>query len=336
MRKDMIDAVACVGPVESKNTLFEYKLITNLHDIDLCRKSRYYPVEVSEVIQKIKDSNYRVAFVGLPCFIKALHYFMRIDDCLRSKIQFTIGLICGHLKSKQYCEYLVRSCGMLPGQVRAVDFRKKIKGLPANQYAFEVTNINGIAQSTKMKDVFASSWSNNLFMLGACECCDDVVAETADVSIGDAWLPEFIADYKGTSIVITRNPTLDSLLKRGYQDNAIKLKNISESQVIAAQAGSFRQRRDGLRYRLYLRKKNGQWFSAKRIAPSLKGVPFLFRLVQRLRIKLRIISKESFIRKPNQSLNLTYFKLKLIPYVIFMSIINRFRNKLLKRNRGSS
>ena len=30
-----------------------------------------------------------------------------------------------------------------------------------------------------MQDVWASSWGNNLFMLAACECCDDVIAETA-------------------------------------------------------------------------------------------------------------------------------------------------------------
>ena len=37
----------------------------------------------------------------------------------------------------------------------------------------------------------------------ACEFCDDVVGETADMSVGDAWLPGYVSDWRGTSVVVS-------------------------------------------------------------------------------------------------------------------------------------
>lgn len=42
-------------------------------------------------------------------------------------------------------------------------------------------------------------------MYKACDFCDDVFAETADIALGDAWLPEYVQDGNGTNVVVTRN-----------------------------------------------------------------------------------------------------------------------------------
>ncbi|KKL63732.1 hypothetical protein LCGC14_2172150, partial [marine sediment metagenome] len=206
-----VDAVACVGKCDEGENLFEYKFITDAAEISECRKSRYYPVEFSGTIRKIKEVEGKVLFIGLPCFIKAMRLAMKQDPVLADRVAYTIGLFCGHLKSKHYAAYLARSSGVHEKDIQTVDFRKKIKDKPANKYAFEVVTRNEGPDNHRqimMQDVWASSWSNNLFMLDACEYCDDIMAETADISVGDAWLAEFIKDYRGTSITICRNTDL--------------------------------------------------------------------------------------------------------------------------------
>jgi len=39
-----------------------------------------------------------------------------------------------------------------------------------------------------------------------------VFAETADVVLGDAWLPEYVQDSDGTNVVVTRNQDIRQLI----------------------------------------------------------------------------------------------------------------------------
>ena len=49
-------------------------------------------------------------------------------------------------------------------------------------------------------------------MLNACNYCDDVVGETADISIGDAWLPKYSFDWRGKNLLVLRNTVLSELI----------------------------------------------------------------------------------------------------------------------------
>ncbi len=320
-----VDAVACVGPAERGRDLFEFRLVTDPANLAQCRKSRYYPVEVSNVIGKIKAMEGKVLFIALPCFLKALRLAMKEDAALADRVCYTIGLVCGHLKSKKYGAYLARHCGVAERDIETLDFRRKVPERAANQYAFSVTLRNGSERQILMRDVWAGSWSNNLFMLDACECCDDIIAETADIAVGDAWLPKHLRDYRGTSIVVCRTPEMLDLLRAGAEEGQLTLEETSIDQMIAAQAGAIRQRREGLQYRLYLSQKRQQWRPKKRVAPSARAGSMLFRRVQLLRIKLRTLSKEAFRdQEPFEGLDL--FKRRLRIWVWMNQSINQLRH----------
>jgi coenzyme F420-reducing hydrogenase beta subunit len=330
-----VDAVACVGRSNENESLFTYQLIRNPSDLYKCKKSRYYPVEFSNIIQEIKKSDDKILFIGLPCFIKAVRLATKVDPVLAERISYTVGLFCGHLKSKHYSAYLARSCGVHEKDIQTVDFRKKIEGMPSSRYAFEVVTRNKDTSHSKqimMQDVFAGSWSNNLFMLDACECCDDIMAETADIAVGDAWLPEYTKDYRGTSIVICRNEKMLSVLQEGIEKQDVLLQKVSVEKVIKSQSGGIRQRRTGLQYRLYLSAKKGQWHPAKRVMPDPKAGSFLFRLLQLLRIKTKLLSRQAFLEQQTiEGLDLFVRKLKL--WIFLSDRINSMRHfiSLIKR-----
>ena len=81
------------------------------------------------------------------------------------------------------------------------------------------------------------------------------MGETADITLGDAWLDNYKKDYKGNNVIVVRNKKINLLLKNGKKSKTLNIEKTSESDIIKSQLGAFRQRNDGLSYRLYLKDK---------------------------------------------------------------------------------
>ena len=112
-----------------------------------------------------------------------------------------------------------------------------------------------------------ADWGLGIFKLGACDYCDDVVGETADVSFGDAWLPPFMGDWRGANMAIARSELAAQILQEGEDRNDLDVIPWTAEDVAAAQAGAVRHRRPGLAVRLRNRQDNGLWTPRKRVAP---------------------------------------------------------------------
>ncbi|MEA5509372.1 Coenzyme F420 hydrogenase/dehydrogenase, beta subunit C-terminal domain [Crocosphaera sp. UHCC 0190] len=278
LSKNLVDGVIHVkenAASSEDKRLFKYDLSTTLEDIQKGAKSRYYPVEMSEVIKIIREKPARYAIVGIPCFIKSIRLLVRQDPVIAERIKFCIGLVCGHLKSTAFAKMFAWQCGIEPDNLLSIDFRKKLLDAEANKYGVEVTGIkNGevvtIARPVQDFSVggFLGDWGMGFFKYKACDYCDDVVGETADISIGDAWLPQYVKDSQGTNIVIVRHPILYNLIEAGKESGELKLDCLSPEQVLQSQAAGFRHRHDGLAYRLHLADKQGTWRPNKRIKPQ--------------------------------------------------------------------
>jgi hypothetical protein len=131
-------------------------------------------------------------------------------------------------------------------------------------------------------------------MLEACNFCDDVVGETADLTIGDAWLPQFEIDSQGTNLLIVRNQDINNLFKEALVENRIQIVDLTEKDAIDAQSGGFRQRRDGLSYRLNEHDRKGLWRPAKRIEADSFNLPPLRKLIFKMRFQITLKSREYF------------------------------------------
>ena len=169
------------------------------------------------MISLIRNQTGRYAIVGIPCFIKSVRLLTRTDEVLKERIKFCIGLICGHLKSSRFAEMLAWECGISPQGLEAIDFRTKLDERAANHYGVTVTGIIDDKRVEKISppvnEMFGTNWGFGFFKYKACDYCDDVVAETADVTIGDAWLPQYSNDSKGTNVVIVRNPIIKDIIE---------------------------------------------------------------------------------------------------------------------------
>jgi coenzyme F420-reducing hydrogenase beta subunit len=235
------------------------------------------------------------------------------DPVLADRIKFTIGLICGGMKSKHYSEAIAWEQGIAPSELVRIDFRKKFPDKPAHFKGNEVESRTGETRLRSSKDLFVTDYGMGFFKPNACDYCDDVVGELADLSIGDAWLPHLVFDPKGNSLVITRNAELDGLITDGVERGDLRMKPLPEAQAIASQSAGFRHRREGLAYRLQKRAEAGEWTPPKRVQPA-PIADSKRRAIYDLR---EVISRESHIEylKAREAGTYSEFVLAMQPFV---------------------
>ena len=273
LRRGKIDAVAHVKKVECPDdgVLFRYGISRTEDEIRSGAKSRYYPVEMSGVLEQIRAKPGRYAVVGLPCFIKAIRRLADEDPVIKERVVFCVGLVCGHLKSKAFADYFGWQVGISPGRLEEIDFRVELENRPAWDYGVYLRG-EGKEVVKPTSELSGANWGHNFFRYSACDFCDDVFAETADIAIGDAWLPEYVMDSKGNSIVVVRDPIVGQLLERAQEEGRVLLHPEMENRIAESQAGGLRDRREGLAYRLHLKNKNQLWAPRKRVDARPAGI----------------------------------------------------------------
>ena len=286
LRTGQVDGVAHVRPTDPSagGGFFEYGISRTVDELFAGAKSRYHPVDLTGVLRAIRAMPGRYAIVGIPCFIKAVHLARRAEPVLAERITHTLGLFCGHLKSARFVESFAWQLGTPIAEVKAVDYRVKDEQRPANWYRAQLTLADGSQRAEDWWQLADGDWGAGFFQAGACDFCDDVVAETADVAFGDAWVEPYSSDGRGTNVVVTRNPAMVALIEGGIADGRLDLSSVDADFVARTQAAGFRHRREGLSYRL-------SWGSTrrkavrprKRVAANGTGLPFRRRLVYRTR-----------------------------------------------------
>lgn len=292
LRRDLVDAVVHIKKSDKSGTLFEYGFSRTPDEVLQGAKSRYYPIEMSEVMDFIKNNEGRYAFVGIPCFVKTARRLCRQDNVLAQRIHFFVGLVCGHLKSKAYADMLAWRAGIDPDEMTSIDFRHKFKDRKANEYGISVQGGRGNSKVLVAKETLGTNWGLGYFKYEACDYCDDIFAETADIAVGDAWLKDYTNDSLGNSVVVIRNEQIQAIVQEGIEKGILISDALTAEKALISQGGGFRHRRTGLGDRLFLKQKRTTWVPKKRVDAVSRGIPLLRKLVYRYRTYLREKSAE--------------------------------------------
>lgn len=268
-----IDYFIQIYPAKTNGTtadnLFEYHIVSSIEEISRGSKAAYYPVSMQNVLRQIRKTPGRYAITTVPCYSKAIRLLQENDKVFAERVKFTIGIICGGMKSANYAKFIAMQYPIEPSNLLGIDFRKKDLTTPANHQSSEITFIknatNTVEKTSKSNsEICGLDYGMGLFKPKACDYCDDVVAETADISVGDAWLPEFTKDAKGDSVVVIRNKNIAALVESAMKEGLVDFKKLSERDVIASQAAGFRHRREGLSVRIENKIKSDSWVPPKR------------------------------------------------------------------------
>lgn len=312
--KKLIDGVIHVKENLDTNSsiMFQYDISRSIDEIRAGARTKYYPVEFSKVLKIVKEVPGRYAIVGIPSFIMAIRLLAEKDEIIKDRIKYTVGLICGHQKSSKFADAIAWQVGIKPGNLKYINFRKKLLDKPSNNYGIEITGLIDGKEVTVVKniqDLLGQNWGQGYFKTKASDFTDDVMNETADIALGDAWLPEYTKDSKGNNIIVVRNPVIDDLIKEGIESGRLNLDVVDKETIFRSQAAHYRHTHDELAYRLFVKDKLGEWRPQKRIEASSE-IPLLRKKVQDLREE---ISTQSHIiyKKAVERDDLDYFKIEM-------------------------
>ena len=285
--------------VKENNGTYEYQLFSNSEEIKAVSKTRYLPVTLEKLFLQINDIEGKIAISGVACFIKAIRLKQHYHPPLKQKIPFLVGIICGGWKSRFFTDFLAQNSG-INGNYRNQEYRIKDTKSTALDYSFGAYDNNSKFHQMKMSTV-GDLWGTGLFKAYACEFCTDVLTELADISLGDAWLPEYRSDGMGNSVIVTRSLIADNLIKSGLQKGLLSVVSVPKEKIIESQSSSFKHRQSAINFRKKLAMAMGERrlpYVRERVS---KSISFMYALVQIQRLITRRQSLEYWKKKPNLS-----------------------------------
>ncbi len=216
-------------------------------------KSKYCPVPANVTLREIIENNGRYAVVGLPCHLHGVRKAELVNRQLRERIVLHLGLVCTHNDNFLQIDYLLRKYGIRSSDVAGIDFRGK--GWPGT---LTLRLKSGGEVNYRFND-WVGIHEQCFFTPYRCLVCCDQLAELSDLSFGDAWLPEFLNDHFGTSIVISRTQNGEDLLSAAKKENKVSLNSINGFKVAKSQ-GMMRFKKNGLGVRIKMFKLLGKEF----------------------------------------------------------------------------
>lgn len=229
LAEGLIDG-ALVTRMDEENPLKPEPFIARTNDeIISATCSKYCPVPANIALKEILKTEGRFAVVGLPCHLHGLRKAEVLFPKLKERIIFRLGIFCAKNMSFQGTLFHLKRMGIEKNVVEKISYRGD--GWPGNM----IIQLNDGSIVKKFYPRYYDSRFGS-FVIPRCTLCVDGAAELADVSFGDAWLPELKAkDRTGTSIVITRSDCAHSILLSAVEKGFLKLESTEINEVNCSQ-----------------------------------------------------------------------------------------------------
>lgn len=187
--------------------------------------SKYCPVPANVAIKEILKNDGRYAIVGLPCHLHGIRKAEMIMPQLKERIVLHIGIYCAKTISFLGTQYQLKRMGIKKANLEKISYRGK--GWPGNM---TVVTKNNQRRITKLHDYYDNKFGS--FVPHRCNLCTDHAAELADISFGDAWLPEIKKqDNVGTSIIICRNKKVEDIIQKMVGKKQIELIKTNSAKI---------------------------------------------------------------------------------------------------------
>ena len=268
LEKGVIDGALVTRMKKDKPLEPEPFIARTREEIIEASKSKYCPVPANVALKEILESEEgdKFAVVGLPCHIHGIRKAEQINKKLKEKIVLHVGIFCGSMPNFMGTEFLLRKLKLQSKDIVMLNYRGE--GW-AGKMSLRLRN-----NETKTIP-YPAYWGGfgSFFYPFRCTLCSDWTSEVADISFGDAWLPEIVErDKIGTSLIITRNEESNNILQQMISQNKIELNEITHSKVAISQGGILWKKRD-LKARLTLSKllgKNVPLYNQKLLEPKFK------------------------------------------------------------------
>jgi len=203
--------------------------------------SRYTPATVGAGLGSALGEPGKFAVVGLPCHVHGIRKAQLLNSELRERA-LLVGLFCGHGNGFAMTEHVLAKLGIDKADVKQLDYR--VKGWPGFM-RIELA-------SGEVCLVPYLEWFRREFSPTRCTLCSDGTAELADISCGDAWLPEYKGESQGVSIVITRTVEGEALVQRSIVEGIVKLEVVAIEKAYESQRAMLHRKKSQVKAHMAL------------------------------------------------------------------------------------
>lgn len=224
LEHEIVDGIIQVKTSDSEQYSTDVVCSKTVEAVFSCSGSRYCQSSPLYDISSILADGEKYCFIGKPCDVAALRYYMGVNDGIRKKIVYLISFFCAGIPSEDANKKLLNElkCD------KCKELRYRGNGWPGL-----TTAIDDDGKAHTME--YEKSW---IEILGrdirkSCKFCFDGIGERADISCGDYWYlgsdnkPDF-TENKGRNIVFAWTEKGEELLNKASAENMIHLDDIGD------------------------------------------------------------------------------------------------------------
>ena len=264
-------------------------------------RSKYCPVPANAGLREVMESSGRYAAVGLPCHVHGIRKAQQLAGAVREKVVLVLGLVCSNSATFLGTEYYLMQLGIDPNEVTRLDYRGRgwvgyitvrlksgeevsiSKSMGHVRVRLEDDGRTAVpepGESRFRRQALHQYAFHRAFVIPRCLVCCDQTAELADLSFGDARLPETRGETAGKSLVVSRTGAGENLLRRAESTGKLELSEVTAEQFVTGCTSAFKRGVGGRYYALkVLKQPVPEYRTAKLAQPGpfryLGIVPFL-------------------------------------------------------------
>lgn len=206
-------------------------IATTRDEIIAAAGSVYLSAPALSVLREARRFKGRLAFAGLPCHIATLSKAVRCGLVKPDKFPLTIALICGRTGTLDLHRAFLKRMGADPARLEAIKLRGD--GWPGT---FRYTMDDGTRRVYAYPHpVYMGLWKFYQHQPRYCLLCSDPLGALADITAGDAWLPEYANDREGRSLLLARSPAGRDAVEAAVRAGVLDLAPLAPERVLAAQ-----------------------------------------------------------------------------------------------------
>jgi len=312
-----LDGFCLPFPTTDTETEYEYK-ICRKKDINKIRKfnqSIYFKIPAFGIVSQIKQFDGSLGFVGLPDQITSIRFLAQKDIQLKKKLKLFIGPMTGIMMQKEVLDILPKIANT---ETKIKKLRWRHGEWPGRLYVKFKNKILKI-------DKFYYNYLLPFFCSHESLVSDDFSNELADISVGDAWLPEYENLKKGWSLISTKSSYGEKIIKELKTKKKIFIENVSYKKALSMHEHMIDFKKRGSQYR----KKILKFF----FIPSPKNFNFNLKFrFSRYLIEVIILGTIKFSQMKFIKFIIPFVNQKLLGY-IFMNLRIFWKNltKKIKR-----
>ena len=268
-------------------------IATTKEQIIASAQSVYMPVPVNMILNKAKNFNGNLGFVGLPDQVASIRILQMSKHPSVRNIKYILGPYTGTNMYKGAIRSFLRGRG-IKDSIKINSLKWRAGEWPG--YLEVILEDGRVMKAEKFYYNYLTPFFITKSSLLAC----DFTNELTDISVGDAWSPVYEKQRKGFSVVLSRTDKGNALLNKMYKDNMISLEPIELLEAMSMHGHMLDFKKRGSFIRMDVLKQNGKKIPSYGYAP--RDISFSRKCVEIIISGIFNISSRATARKISEKI----------------------------------